>query len=283
MSMKIRVGICGLANVGKSTLYNALVQKSLAQAGNFPFCTIEPNRSPIAVPDEYLHDLGTLANSKRTVPAAMEWVDVAGLIKNAHRGEGLGNRFLATLRECDAICHLIRTFEDKDIVHVDGKVNPVDDAEVVNLELLLADLAHVERRLEKTTCRREERAALEAVGAGLRKGIPARAIGLSEDEVFSIKSMGLLTLKPVLYAFNVDEVDFTLGRSEALASAEKICGASMPALMMAKEAVNRAYETTLSEGLRFERRMFHALFATEDQNEGMTAFAEKRKANFQDR
>lgn len=145
----------------------------------------------------------------------MDWVDVAGLAKGAHRGEGLGNQFLGTLRECNAICHLVRMFDDRNIVHVDGKVDPLADAKVVNLELVLADLQHVERRLEKTTCAGLERATLTRVVAGLNEGVPARAIRMSESEAFSIKSMGLLTLKPVLNAFNVDEVDFLLGREDA--------------------------------------------------------------------
>ncbi|CAM9434594.1 unnamed protein product, partial [Heterosigma akashiwo] len=136
ISMKIRVGILGLPNVGKSTLFNALAKKSIAEAANYPFCTIEPNIAPIPIPDPYLSKLGALL-----------WVDVAGLARGAHRGEGLGNKFLATLRECDALCHVVRAFEDPDVAHVDGQVDPAADAEAINLELLLADLAHVERRL----------------------------------------------------------------------------------------------------------------------------------------
>jgi GTP-binding protein YchF len=145
----------------------------------------------------------------------MEWVDVAGLAKGAHRGDGLGNFFLATLRECNAICHLVRMFDDKNVIHVEGTIDPADDVQVVSLELLLADLAHVERRLEKKTCGGQERPTLMKVLDGLKQGIPARAIKLSKQEAFSINSMGLLTLKPVLYAFNVDEVDFLLGREDA--------------------------------------------------------------------
>jgi GTP-binding protein YchF len=216
------VGILGLPNVGKSTLFNALHQKTVARAENFPFCTVDPNLAPVVVPDDYLQALGTLARSSKQIPATMEWVDVAGLAKGAHRGEGLGNLFLATLRECHAICHVVRVFDDANIIHVEGKIDPAADIQVVNLELVLADLAHVERRLEKKTCGCQERDALLKVVDGLKQGIPARAIGLSKQEAFSIKSMGLLTLKPVLYAFNVDEVDFLLGREEASGRAAEI-------------------------------------------------------------
>lgn len=215
LHMKTRIAIVGLPNVGKSKLFNAVSQKSIAESANYPFCTIEPNIAPIPVPDAYLEKLSVLANSRRYVPATMELVDVAGLVEGASRGEGLGNRFLATVRECDVICHLLRCYEDPDVIHVNGKVDPLADAEVVNLELLLADLAHVTRRLERTTCKGDERDVLEKVEQSLQKGIPARAVGLTAEEKFVIKSMGLLTLKPVLFTFNVDEVDFMFDR-EAL-------------------------------------------------------------------
>lgn len=215
VTSKTKVGIIGLPNVGKSTLFNALARKSLAQAANFPFCTIEPNIAPIAVPDAHLVRLAALANSRRAVPATIDWVDVAGLVRGASRGEGLGNQFLATARECDALCHVVRTFEDVDTIHVEGRVDPVADAEVINVELILADLAHAARRLEETTCQGEERDALEAVVAVMEKGLPARSAGLSAAAAFALKSMGLLTLKPVLYAFNVDEIDFTLDPEKA--------------------------------------------------------------------
>eukprot|EP00562_Extubocellulus_spinifer_P030383 CAMPEP_0178721294 /NCGR_PEP_ID=MMETSP0699-20121125/24233_1 /TAXON_ID=265572 /ORGANISM="Extubocellulus spinifer, Strain CCMP396" /LENGTH=375 /DNA_ID=CAMNT_0020371891 /DNA_START=242 /DNA_END=1370 /DNA_ORIENTATION=- len=220
--MKIKVGIVGLPNVGKSTLFNALAKRSLAQASNFPFCTIDPNVAPIAIPDPYLQPLGVLADSRRTVPATIDWIDVAGLTEGASRGEGLGNKFLATIRECDVICHVVRSYEDDNIVHVDGKIDAMADAEVVNLELVLADLAHVQRRLDKASCQDEEREGLEKAAECLGKGMPARSAGLSDAELFSIKSMGLLTLKPVMYAFNVDEVDFFFDREDAQREAERV-------------------------------------------------------------
>ena len=152
--MKVRVGIIGLPNVGKSTLFNALARKSLAQAANFPFCTIEPNVARLGVPDAQLGErLQAFAGVERHVSATIEWVDIAGLAKGASRGEGLGNKFLGTARDCDALCHVVRAFEDPDTIHVEGRVDPTEDVELINLELLLADLAHVERRLTLTLTR----------------------------------------------------------------------------------------------------------------------------------
>ena len=206
--MKIKVALVGLPNVGKSTLFNAISQKSIADAKNFPFCTIEPNITPIPIPDDNLQRLADLARSKKALSANIFLVDVAGLVRGASRGEGLGNQFLATVRECNLIIHVVRCYEDEDVIHVDGKVDPIGDAEVVNLELLLADLAHVQKRLEKSSCMDQERESLLKIEKGLENGQPARSLGLSPEEEFSIKSMGLLTLKPVIYAFNVDEVDY---------------------------------------------------------------------------
>ena len=224
-TMKIRVALVGLPNVGKSTLFNALARQSIAQAANYPFCTIEPNIAQSPVPDRYLSLLATMEQQQQPrnqVYATMEWVDVTGLCRGAYRGEGLGNRFLGTIRDCHAICHVIRVFLDKDTVHVEGRVDPGADIQAIQFELLMADQEHVERRLARTTCQGLERLALEQVYALLQRGLPARNAGLDPASLLSIKSMGLLTLKPVLYCFNVDEVDFTLARDDALEQVQTI-------------------------------------------------------------
>lgn len=260
--MKVRVGIIGLPNVGKSTLFNALARKSLAQAANFPFCTIEPNVARIGVPDAQLGErLQAFAGVERAVSATIEWVDIAGLAKGASRGEGLGNKFLGTARDCDALCHVVRAFEDTDTIHVEGRVDPAEDIEVINLELLLADLAHVERRLERSTCRDAERDALETVAAGLRAGIPARAVGLCGQGCLAVKSMGLLTLKPLMYAFNVDEADFALGRQAAREAAEAALRSSTRAERQATAAGNTGVTPNLATDLAAELDAFSLVSA----------------------
>jgi GTP-binding protein YchF len=214
----LRAGIVGLPNVGKSTLFNALVANAKADAANFPFCTIEPNVGVVAVPDERLQVLAKLSQSEQIVPTRVEFVDIAGLVKGASQGEGLGNQFLANIREVDAIVHVVRCFDDDDIIHVSGSIDPVRDIEVINLELALSDLAQVERRMERTRKQARtskdaqlELGALEKLSAVLNEGKAARQVSLTEDEAESIKVLGLLTAKPVIYAANVSEDDLASG------------------------------------------------------------------------
>jgi GTP-binding protein YchF len=214
----LRAGIVGLPNVGKSTLFNAVVANAKAQAANFPFCTIEPNVGVVAVPDERLQALATISDSAEIVPARVEFVDIAGLVKGASKGEGLGNQFLANIREVDAIVHVVRCFENDDIIHVSGSIDPVRDIEVINLELALADLSQLERRIERTRKQaraskeaQAELAVLEKFSTVLNEGQSARQVALNDEEEALIKPLGLLTRKPIIYAANVSEDDLASG------------------------------------------------------------------------
>ena len=208
----LKAGIVGLPNVGKSTLFNALVANAQAQAANFPFCTIEPNVGTVAVPDPRLEELRQLSNSKDVVPTRVEFVDIAGLVAGASQGEGLGNKFLANIREVDAIVHVVRCFEDDDVIHVSGSVDPLRDAEIINLELALADVAQIEKRRErlKKQLRTSKEAQLEddllaRISVELDGGGAARNLNISSEEYLLIKPLGLLTAKPIIYAANVSE------------------------------------------------------------------------------
>eukprot|EP00549_Striatella_unipunctata_P020243 CAMPEP_0118698286 /NCGR_PEP_ID=MMETSP0800-20121206/15100_1 /TAXON_ID=210618 ORGANISM="Striatella unipunctata, Strain CCMP2910" /NCGR_SAMPLE_ID=MMETSP0800 /ASSEMBLY_ACC=CAM_ASM_000638 /LENGTH=363 /DNA_ID=CAMNT_0006598057 /DNA_START=218 /DNA_END=1309 /DNA_ORIENTATION=+ len=213
--MKLQTAIVGLPNVGKSTLFNALTETQGAEAANYPFCTIEPNVGIVSVPDPKLTVLEKINSSEKVVPTTLEFVDVAGLVKGASAGEGLGNKFLSTIRQCDAIVHVVRCFEDENVIHVDGSVDPVRDAELINLELALADLGQAEKRLERVRKDRKaepaETSALEKVVEVLNNGEPARNAVLDESEELAIKALGMLTRKKMIYAANVADADLAEG------------------------------------------------------------------------
>ena len=231
--MGFNCGIVGLPNVGKSTLFNALTASAAAAAANFPFCTIEPNVGRVVVPDERLARIAAIARSAKVIPTQLEFVDIAGLVAGASRGEGLGNQFLGHIREVDAILHLLRCFEDPDVVHVAGSVDPLRDAEIIDTELMLADLDSLERRLTGLVKRarggdkdaKDTLVVAERAAAVLREGRPARVVPLAAEEERAFNGLQLLTAKPVLYVCNVEEGDAAAGnaatqRVEARAASE---------------------------------------------------------------
>ncbi|MGD9739855.1 MAG: redox-regulated ATPase YchF [Bauldia sp.] len=217
--MALKCGIVGLPNVGKSTLFNALTRTAAAQAANYPFCTIEPNTGDVAVPDPRLDRIAAIAKSAQIVPTRITFVDIAGLVRGASKGEGLGNQFLATIREVDAIIHVLRCFEGTDVTHVEGRVDPIADAETVETELMLADLDSLERRItplqKKANGGDKEAKQLVALMAGaldlLREGKPARLLDVDKEDQIAFKGLGLMTGKPVLYVCNVDEAAAATG------------------------------------------------------------------------
>ncbi|MEC0230847.1 redox-regulated ATPase YchF [Paenibacillus alba] len=210
--MGLSCGVVGLPNVGKSTLFNAITQAG-AESANYPFCTIDPNVGVVEVPDERLYKLVEIVVPKSIVPTAFEFVDIAGLVKGASKGEGLGNKFLAHIREVDAIVHVVRCFEDDNITHVSGKIDPISDIETINLELILADIESVEKKIERSRKNLKggdkkvvaEVECLERIKEALYADQPARSLDLSEDEKLLVRDLHLLTMKPVLYAANVSE------------------------------------------------------------------------------
>lgn len=214
VKLKMKLGIVGLPNVGKSTLFNSLT-KAGAESANYPFCTIDPNVGVVTVPDDRLKALGEMYHSKKVTPAVIEFVDIAGLVKGASKGEGLGNQFLSNIREVDAIVHVVRCFEDPNVIHVDGSVNPLRDIETINLELIFADLEVLERRLSKVVkaarmdkTYAKELALLERIKEHLESGKMAKSLEVTdEDELSLLKEYNLLTYKPVIYAANVSEDD----------------------------------------------------------------------------
>lgn len=238
--MGFRCGIVGLPNVGKSTLFNALTGTAAAAAENYPFCTIDPNVGRVPVPDPRLGRIAAVSASRETVPTRVDFVDIAGLVEGASRGEGLGNQFLAHIREVDAVAHVLRCFEDGQVSHVTGAGDPVGDAGTVETELLLADLESVERRLEKAVkaARSGDREAkahlalLERVRAPLAEGRPAREVGVAAEEARAFRELGLLTAKPVLYVANVDEDSAAAGNALSARVAEMARGRGAEAVVL---------------------------------------------------
>ena len=261
--MGFRMGIVGLPNVGKSTLFNALTRTAAAQAANFPFCTIEPNVGEVAVPDPRLDRLAEIAKSRQVIPTRMTFVDIAGLVKGASRGEGLGNQFLANIREVDAVAHVLRCFEDGDVTHVEGRVDPVADAEAIETELMLADLDSIEKRragLVRKLKGNDPDAVqadrlLSLAEAALGEGRPARDVAVDAQDAKAWKSLQLLTAKPVLYVCNVDEGSAKDGNAHSAAVAAMAAAQGAAAVVISAQIEEEIAQLDAEEAALFLEEM----------------------------
>jgi hypothetical protein len=259
--MGFKCGIVGLPNVGKSTLFNALTESAAAEAANYPFCTIEPNVGEVPVPDARLDKLAAIAKSAQVVPTRLTFVDIAGLVKGASKGEGLGNQFLAHIREVDAVAYVLRCFEDPDVVHIEGRVDPIADADTIETELMLADLESLERRLpilEKKIRGLDKEAKktfdlVQRVLELLREGKPARLAAVAEDERVIFNGLGLLTSKPVLYVANVDEASAATGTQYSALVVERAAQEGAGCVV-----ISAKIEAELAELSQEERRAYLA-------------------------
>ncbi|MEM8853450.1 MAG: redox-regulated ATPase YchF [Pseudomonadota bacterium] len=265
--MGFKCGIVGLPNVGKSTLFNALTKTAAAQAANYPFCTIEPNTGDVAVPDTRLDEIGAIAKSAQIVPTRLTFVDIAGLVRGASTGEGLGNQFLANIREVDAIAHVLRCFEDDDVTHVSGTVDPIEDAQTVETELMLADLESLERRA--TALRKKAQSGDKAAKADLvlmdaaldllREGRPARELEVSKEDQHAFKMLNLLTSTPMLYVLNVDEGSAATGNALAERAAKMAADAGAPSVV-----ISAAIESEIAQLDAEEQEEFLATLGLEE-------------------
>ncbi|PCH66716.1 MAG: redox-regulated ATPase YchF [Rhodobacteraceae bacterium] len=261
--MGFKMGIVGLPNVGKSTLFNALTKTAAAQAANFPFCTIEPNVGEVGVPDARLDKLAEIAGSKNIIPTRMTFVDIAGLVKGASKGEGLGNQFLANIREVDAIAHVLRCFEDGDVTHVEGRVDPVADAATIETELMLADMDSIEKRLQGLLRKvrggdkeavLQERLLKQAL-AMLEEGNPARMVEVDEEDIKSWKMLQLLTAKPVLYVCNVGEAEAAQGNDHSAKVAEMAAAEGNAHVIISAQIEEEISQLEPDEALMFLEEM----------------------------
>ena len=265
--MALQCGIVGLPNVGKSTLFNALTAAK-AEAANYPFCTIDPNVGVVTVPDPRLDKIGKLVHTKVSIPTTIEFVDIAGIVEGASKGEGLGNQFLANIRQTDAILHVVRCFEDTNIIHVSGSVNPLRDVDVINTELMLADLESIEKRLDKLRKQakgadakaKEEHALVERVQKALAAGLPARSVEVKPEEELLMKSFQLLTSKPVLYVCNVSEEDFAKGGNDSVKQVQERAKSENNKTIL----VSCALEAEISQLPPAERKEFLATIGAEE-------------------